>query len=45
VSTQQAAERILNLADAMMKSGISGCQLREELPRAATERSQLPGRL
>ena len=34
VSTEQAAERILNLAAAMMKTQKSGCQLREELPPA-----------
>jgi|ERR1039458_4211310 ethanolamine ammonia-lyase small subunit len=32
VSPEQAAERILNLAAAMMKTQKSGCQLREELP-------------
>jgi ethanolamine ammonia-lyase small subunit len=32
VSTEQAAQRILNLAAAMMKTRTSGCQLREELP-------------
>jgi ethanolamine ammonia-lyase small subunit len=32
VSTKQAAQRILNLAAAMMKTQTSGCQLREELP-------------
>jgi ethanolamine ammonia-lyase small subunit len=32
VSPEQAADRILNLAAAMMKSQKSGCQLREELP-------------
>ncbi len=32
VSTEQAAQRILNLAAAMMKTQTSGCQLREELP-------------
>jgi len=32
VSTEQAAQRILNLAAAMMKTHTSGCQLREELP-------------
>jgi len=32
VSTEQACERILNLAAAMMKAQKSGCQLREELP-------------
>jgi ethanolamine ammonia-lyase small subunit len=34
VSTGQAAERILNLAAAMMKTHTSGCNLREELPAA-----------
>jgi len=32
VSTEQAAQRILNLAALMMKTNTSGCQLREELP-------------
>jgi ethanolamine ammonia-lyase small subunit len=32
VSTKQAADRILNLAAAMMKTQKSGCQLREDLP-------------
>ncbi len=32
VSTEQAAQRILNLAASMMKTHTSGCQLREELP-------------
>jgi ethanolamine ammonia-lyase small subunit len=32
INTEQAAQRILNLAAAMMKSQKSGCQLREELP-------------
>ena len=32
VSPEQAAQRILNLAAAMMKTHTSGCQLREELP-------------
>jgi ethanolamine ammonia-lyase small subunit len=32
VSTEQANQRILNLAAAMMKTQTSGCQLREELP-------------
>lgn len=32
VSTEQASERILNLAAAMMKTQTSGCQLREEPP-------------
>jgi ethanolamine ammonia-lyase small subunit len=32
MSTEQAAERILNLAAAMMKTKKSGCELREELP-------------
>jgi ethanolamine ammonia-lyase small subunit len=31
VSTEQAAQRILNLAASMMKTQKSGCQLREEL--------------
>src|SRR5208282_727195 len=32
VSAEQAAQRILNLAAAMMKTHKSGCRLREELP-------------
>ena len=32
VSTEQATQRILNLAAAMMKTQNSGCKLREELP-------------
>ncbi|MGA6985856.1 MAG: ethanolamine ammonia-lyase subunit EutC [Terriglobales bacterium] len=32
VSTEQAAQRIINLATTMMKTQTSGCQLREELP-------------
>jgi ethanolamine ammonia-lyase small subunit len=32
VSTEQAAQRILNLAASMMKTHESGCQLREQLP-------------
>ncbi|MGB8010844.1 MAG: ethanolamine ammonia-lyase subunit EutC [Terriglobales bacterium] len=32
VSPEQASQRILNLAAAMMKTNNSGCQLREELP-------------
>jgi ethanolamine ammonia-lyase small subunit len=32
VSVEQAAQRILNLAAAMMKNNKSGCHLREELP-------------
>src|SRR6202011_4564375 len=32
VSTEQAAQRILNLAASMMKTQKSGCELREELP-------------
>jgi ethanolamine ammonia-lyase small subunit len=32
VSTERAAQRILNLAASMMKTQKSGCQLREELP-------------
>ena len=35
VSTEQAAQRILNLAAAMMKTHKSGCQLREELPASS----------
>ncbi len=35
VTTEQAAQRILNLAAAMMKAQNSGCQLREELLPAA----------
>jgi ethanolamine ammonia-lyase small subunit len=31
VSTEQAVQRILNLADAMMKSQKSGCEVREQL--------------
>ena len=42
VTTKHAVERILNLADAMMKSGTSGCQLREELPGAGRQHSRLP---
>jgi len=34
VSTEQATQRILNLAALMMKTQGSGCQLREELPAA-----------
>jgi len=34
VNTEQAAQRILNLAASMMKTQTSGCQLREELPAA-----------
>jgi ethanolamine ammonia-lyase small subunit len=32
VSTEQAAQRILNLAASMMKTHKSGCELREEVP-------------
>jgi ethanolamine ammonia-lyase small subunit len=32
VSTEQASQRILNLAASMMKTHKSGCELREELP-------------
>jgi ethanolamine ammonia-lyase small subunit len=32
VSTEQAAQRILNLAASMMTTQKSGCELREELP-------------
>jgi ethanolamine ammonia-lyase small subunit len=35
VSAEQAAQRILNLATAMMKAQMSGCELREELPPVA----------
>lgn len=35
VSTEQAAQRILNLAASMMKTRTSGCQLREELPASS----------
>jgi ethanolamine ammonia-lyase small subunit len=35
VSPEQAAQRILNLAAAMMKTHKSGCQLREELPASS----------
>ena len=35
VSPEQAAQRILNLAAAMMKTRTSGCQLREELPASS----------
>ena len=35
VSPEQAAQRILNLAAAMMKTHTSGCQLREELPASS----------
>jgi len=43
VSTEQAAQRILNLAASMMKSLKSGCELREELP-ALTRQTQIPPR-
>jgi len=36
VNTEQAAQRILNLAASMMKTHRSGCQLREELPAASS---------
>jgi ethanolamine ammonia-lyase small subunit len=32
VSAEQATQRVLNLAAAMMETQKSGCQLREELP-------------
>lgn len=32
VNTEQAAQRVLNLAASMMKAQTSGCQLREDLP-------------
>jgi len=34
LSTEQATQRILNLAASMMKTQKSGCELREELPPA-----------
>lgn len=37
LSTEQAAQRILNLAAAMMKTQLSGCELREEVPRLLHE--------
>ena len=37
VSTEQAAQRILNLAASMMKTHKSGCQLREELPAVSRQ--------
>jgi ethanolamine ammonia-lyase small subunit len=37
VSTEYAAQRILNLAALMMKTRESGCQLREELPTEVAE--------
>jgi ethanolamine ammonia-lyase small subunit len=40
VNPEQAAERILNLAAAMMKTCNSGCQLREELPPVRNEITQ-----
>jgi ethanolamine ammonia-lyase small subunit len=44
VGSEQAAERILNLAAAMMKTHTSGCQLREELPGVDPEGARLTGR-
>jgi ethanolamine ammonia-lyase small subunit len=44
VSSEQAAERILNLAAAMMKTRTSGFRLREELPGIDPEGSRLAGR-
>jgi ethanolamine ammonia-lyase small subunit len=38
VSIEQAAQRILNLAEAMMKSQTSGFQLREEIPVLPADR-------
>jgi ethanolamine ammonia-lyase small subunit len=35
VSTEQAAQRILNLAAVMLNTQMSGCELREELPPVA----------
>src|ERR1700687_4369280 len=40
VSTEQAVQRILNLAASMMKTLKSGCELREELP-AITRQAQI----
>jgi ethanolamine ammonia-lyase small subunit len=44
LSSEQAAERILNLAAAMRKTQTSGCRLREELPGVGPEGSRLTGR-
>ncbi len=38
VSTEQATQRILNLAASMMKTQKSGCELREELPTVLAAR-------
>ncbi len=38
VSPEQAAQRILNLAASMMRTGNSGCQLQEELPPILLEK-------
>lgn len=43
VRPEQAAERILNLAAAMMKSKTSGYQLREEFPGGGLDALQLAG--
>jgi ethanolamine ammonia-lyase small subunit len=40
VSTEQAAQRILDLAASMMKTQKSGCQLREELPAVSPLKPQ-----
>jgi ethanolamine ammonia-lyase small subunit len=45
VSLEQAAERILGLAVAMMKTHTSGCRLREELPGADSNNARIRGRL
>jgi ethanolamine ammonia-lyase small subunit len=44
VSTEHAAERILNLTAAMMTANASGWQLREKLPASGRQDSQLDGR-
>jgi ethanolamine ammonia-lyase small subunit len=45
VSTEQAAQRILNLAISLMKNQTSGCQLREELQETSELRPQRPPHL
>jgi ethanolamine ammonia-lyase small subunit len=44
VSTEQAADRILNLTAAMMTANASGWQLREKLPASGWQNSRLDGR-
>jgi len=44
VRSEQAAERILNLAAAMRNTQTSGCRLREELPGVGSESSRLAER-